>query len=231
MSCCRRGSPGPRGKCCATSVEPARLPAAASAAGRLLAALCLSALAACSLVREPGPSAPSARPANTVAATPGSADAGPGRLLLARAERQLGAPYRFGGASPQGFDCSGLVRWVHGEAGITVPRTAAGQQLEARPVPVGELQAGDLVFFRIAGRAVDHVGIYAGDGRFLHAPRSGRTVGYDRLDDPWWSSRQAGAGRFWVPAARPSAAPATGSSEAAPDLPLDGRARDSHIQP
>lgn len=143
-------------------------------------------------------------------------DDAPGRVLLGLAERQIGAPYRFGGASPEGFDCSGLVRWIHGEAGITVPRTAAGQQLEARPVAADALRPGDLVFFRVGGRAVDHVGIYAGDGRFLHAPRRGRTVGYDRLDDPWWAGRHAGSGRFWSPA---------------PKLPLDGRTPDSDTGP
>ncbi len=179
---------------------------------------------ACSLVREPAlPSLPTSVESADAAAPVQAADDAPGRVLLGLAERQIGAAYRFGGASPDGFDCSGLVRWVHGAAGITVPRTAAGQQLEARPVAAGSLRPGDLVFFRIAGRAVDHVGIYAGDGRFLHAPRRGRTVGYDRLDDPWWASRRAGAGRFWLPGGRLPAA--------APEFPLDGGARDSDTEP
>lgn len=183
----------------------------------LLALVGLPLLVACSLVREPTlPSLPGPAVSADAAPPAPSADDAPGRLLLGLAQRQIGAPYRFGGASPGGFDCSGLVRWIHGEAGITVPRTAAGQQIEARPVPADALRPGDLVFFRISGRSVDHVGLYAGDGRFLHAPRRGRTVGYDRLDDPWWASRHAGSGRFWSPA---------------PKLPLDGGALDSDTGP
>lgn len=183
---------------CAKSAE-------AVAAGRLrrlfLAVALLPVLAACSLVRAPLP--PPVPPTDVIPVDPApvAGAAAAGRRLLELAERQLGAPYRWGGATPAGFDCSGLVRWVHGEAGITVPRTAAGQQIEARPVAARELLPGDLVFFRIDGRGVDHVGVYAGDGRFVHAPRSGRAVGYDRLDESWWAARYAGAGRFWEPAA------------------------------
>ncbi len=168
----------------------------------LAAILLLPLLSACSLVRAPevGTSSPGVQVSGAAAVGTVAEDPSPGRLILELAERQRGAPYRFGGASPQGFDCSGLVLHVHGLAGLTVPRTAAGQSLHARPVQPSELKAGDLVFFSVAGRGreVDHVGIYAGDGRFLHAPRAGRSVGYDRLDDPWWAARFAMAGRFWA---------------------------------
>ena len=170
----------------------------------LVSIVLLPLLSACSLVRAPMVAAPPATvPAPDTAGTV-SLESSPGRLILVLAERQLGAPYRFGGASPEGFDCSGLVLHVHGLAGLTVPRTAAGQSLQARPVQRADLQAGDLLFFssRGRGREVDHVGIYAGDGRFVHAPRTGRDVGYDRLDDPWWAARFAMAGRFWAEAAQ-----------------------------
>jgi cell wall-associated NlpC family hydrolase len=181
----------------------------------LAAIVLLPLLSACSLVRAPTvAAAPATVPAPDTAGTL-SVDPSPGRLILVLAERQIGAPYRFGGASPDGFDCSGLVLHVHGLAGLTVPRTAAGQSLQARPVQGADLQAGDLLFFasRGRGRAVDHVGIYAGDGRFVHAPRTGRDVGYDRLEDPWWAARFAMAGRFWadpVQARPPGAAPPSG---------------------
>ena len=137
----------------------------------------------------------------------------PGARLLGIAERFVGAPYRYGGHSPlEGFDCSGLVWHVHELAGLAVPRTAQAQHGAARPVAAPQLQPGDLVFFASRRRSVDHVGIYVGDGRFLHAPRSGRPVGYDRLDDGWFAPRFVGAGRFWTapvpaPAAPPSLAP------------------------
>jgi cell wall-associated NlpC family hydrolase len=121
-----------------------------------------------------------------------------GARLLRLAETQIGAPYRYGGDTPRGFDCSGLVRYVHAQAGLTVPRTAAGQMLAARRVPLDALAPGDLLFFASDGTQIDHVGIYAGDGRFLHAPRTGRPVGYDRLDDEWYAPRARAAGRFWT---------------------------------
>ena len=75
----------------------------------------------------------------------------------------------------------------HELAGIVVPRTAFEQHAAAQAVPESALQPGDLVFFASRRGRVDHVGIYAGDGRFVHAPRTGRPVGYDRLDDGWFS--------------------------------------------
>ncbi len=121
-----------------------------------------------------------------------------GALLLGLAEQYLGAPYRYGGSAPDGFDCSGLVLRVHALAGIGVPRTALEQQAAAQPVPRVALLPGDLLFFAGRRGRVDHVGIYAGDGRFVHAPRTGRPVGYDRLDDSWFATRFVGAGRFWT---------------------------------
>ena len=120
-----------------------------------------------------------------------------GTRIAVLAESQLGAPYRFGGDSPQGFDCSGLVRYVFGQAGIAVPRTAQQLQQAAEPVPADHLQPGDLVFFRIASGRVDHVGIYVGDGEFVHAPRSGRPVRSELLGDNYYQRRYAGAGRLW----------------------------------
>jgi cell wall-associated NlpC family hydrolase len=93
------------------------------------------------------------------------------------ANRLTGIPYRWGGASPRvGFDCSGFVRYVYGRLGIELPHHAATQYRRGH-VARGSLRAGDLVFFSGLG----HVGIYAGRGRFIHAPRSGTTVRWSRL--------------------------------------------------
>ena len=140
------------------------------------------------------------QPTATAPAGGGVPDAG--TQLVGAAMAQLGAAYRYGGDSPQqGFDCSGLVAYVYGQQGIAVPRTAAQQFAAARPVRESELSPGDLVFFRLAGpRAeVSHVGIYTGQGRFVHAPQSGRRVSEASLSDEYYRERLAGYGRFIEP--------------------------------
>ena len=96
--------------------------------------------------------------------------------LGARAARlartQLGVPYSWGGASPTGFDCSGLVMWVYGRLGISLPHNAAALYGVGRPVARSALRPGDLLFFSGLG----HVGLYVGHGRMIHAPQSGRNV-------------------------------------------------------
>jgi cell wall-associated NlpC family hydrolase len=102
----------------------------------------------------------------------------PGLRAVQIANHLTGTPYRWGGASPRaGFDCSGLVQYVYGKVGIRLPHHAAGQYGHGRRVARGSLRAGDLVFFSGLG----HVGIYAGGGKFIHAPRRGTTVRWSRL--------------------------------------------------
>ena len=102
----------------------------------------------------------------------------PGLRAVQIANHLTGIPYRWGGASPRsGFDCSGLVQYVYGKVGISLPHYAAGQYGHGRRVSRESLRAGDLVFFSGLG----HVGIYAGGGKFIHAPRSGTTVRWSRL--------------------------------------------------
>jgi cell wall-associated NlpC family hydrolase len=127
------------------------------------------------------------RPGNT---------ATPGERLVQIAAGLIGTPYRFGGDTPRGFDCSGLVFYSFDKLGIEVPRTAAEQRRAAQGVKREALSPGDLVFFRTSARKVDHVGIYAGKGRFIHAPRSGHVVSYAYLDDPYYRAHFAGAGRL-----------------------------------
>lgn len=156
----------------------------AHAARSLLLAVLLSLLAACAPFRHGLPSE--------------GATADPGRAVLEAAESRIGAPYRYGGSGPEAFDCSGLVAYAHRQAGITVPRTAAEQFSKANPVERRELRPGDLVFFRLSGRDVGHVGIYAGDDRFVHAPQSGGHVRLASLEDEWYRQRFVGGGRFYA---------------------------------
>jgi cell wall-associated NlpC family hydrolase len=109
----------------------------------------------------------------------------------------VGVPYHFGGADLQGFDCSGLAVFVHESVGLEIPRSAEAQRRAARPVSLDALSPGDLVFFRIRSRHVNHVGIYAGGGRFIHAPRSGEVVSYGDLRHAYYRKYLVGAGRFW----------------------------------
>jgi cell wall-associated NlpC family hydrolase len=123
---------------------------------------------------------------------------GDGGIPVAQAATQfVGAPYHFGGADLQGFDCSGLAVYVYERAGVEIPRTAREQQAAARPVAVDALSPGDLVFFRIHSRHVNHVGIYTGGGRFIHAPRSGETVSYGSLTTGYYHKHFVAGGRFW----------------------------------
>jgi cell wall-associated NlpC family hydrolase len=94
---------------------------------------------------------------------------------------------------PDGFDCSGLVRFIYDQVGIPVPRTAAEQFSAAKPIQLTGLEPGDLLFFRTHGQRISHVAIYTGEGRFIHAPRSGQPVEFRMLDDEYYRTRLAGA--------------------------------------
>jgi cell wall-associated NlpC family hydrolase len=172
--------------------------------------LAMLVLAGCSLVRAPGPvantsdtvgSSEGANAGASPAVSRGAVGVDPGTVIARTAAQLIGAPYQFGGADVQGFDCSGLAVYAHERVGLQIPRTAEEQRRAAHPVALQALEPGDLVFFRIrhhlGGRRVDHVGIYAGDGKFIHAPRSGGVVSYADLHDGYYRKHLAGAGRFW----------------------------------
>lgn len=125
---------------------------------------------------------------------------GPRKRVIQRAHELIGTPYKWGGMSEtSGFDCSGLLVYLfRSEAGIEIPRTTTSMMnKDYLPVSRHELQPGDAVFFDNRGRGrVDHVGLYIGDNRFVHAPRTGAKIRIDSLDNRYWNQRYSSARRF-----------------------------------
>lgn len=117
-----------------------------------------------------------------------------GRRIVASSMQYLGVPYVFGGTTPNGFDCSGYVRYVFANAGIYLPRTADAQYECGYPVSTAELVPGDLVFFSTYEAGASHVGIYLGDGNFINASSS-RGVSIASLYSSYWGSCYIGARR------------------------------------
>lgn len=149
--------------------------------------LLVAAVAGCASTPHAPLNPPAAHAASTALYHPGA------RIAAA----QIGAPYRYGGASPRGFDCSGLVYYAYRKAGIHVPRTTRALLRNALHVSPGQLQPGDLVFFKLDRRPVSHVGIYTGNGRFIHAPSGGKRVSATAMNDPYWQARFIAAGRYY----------------------------------
>ncbi|UVM61119.1 C40 family peptidase [Pseudomonas sp. B21-010] len=117
--------------------------------------------------------------------------------VLSRAVNVLGTPYRWGGSSPsKGFDCSGLVKYAFNDATFDLPRTSNamaaghGEKVERK-----DLKPGDLIFFKLKSRRVNHVAIYLGNDRFIHAPRRGKSVSIDTLNKPYWDTHYVVAKR------------------------------------
>lgn len=131
----------------------------------------------------------------------------------------VGVVYRYGGSTPdQGLDCSGLIHYVFQEAtGVTLPRTARELARIGDRVPRSELAPGDLVFFNTRHAAFSHVGIYLGDGRFIHAPSTGHRIGVALLSSSYWKKRFDGARRLI--GAIPSLMPQAATSAQAAELP------------
>lgn len=151
-------------------------------------------------VGPPGVAPPvAAAPAPPPAPVPPWSDAAPPaplREVLATAVRLVGTPYRDGGADPGGFDCSGFVQYVFGRHGRRVPRTVSDQFTAGRPVPAGEVRAGDLLFFATLGDGPTHVAIALAGGRFVHAPSGRGRVRIERFDGRYWPPRFVGARRL-----------------------------------
>ncbi|WP_353234791.1 C40 family peptidase [Diaphorobacter ruginosibacter] len=117
--------------------------------------------------------------------------------LVSTAMGFIGVPYRRGGSSAEtGFDCSGFVRKIYEQAkGMMLPRVAKEQAAATEVIDKKDLRPGDLVFFNTMRRAFSHVGIYLGDGKFIHAPRSGASVRVEDMSASYWQRRFNGARR------------------------------------
>ena len=117
--------------------------------------------------------------------------------LVIQAMGLLGVPYKRGGISEEkGFDCSGFVRYMFEKSvGLVLPRRAEDQAKVTEEINRNELKPGDLVFFNTMKRTFSHVGIYVGDGKFIHAPRPGKSVRVDDMREAYWQKRFNGARR------------------------------------
>lgn len=120
-----------------------------------------------------------------------------GSEILAEAQNYLGTPYVSGGASPSGFDCSGFTYYVLKQCGYAPYRTPADQYRQGTAVDKSSLQPGDIVFFaNTYASGISHVGIYAGNGQFIHSPNSRSTVSYSDLTRGYWADHYYGARRM-----------------------------------
>ncbi len=144
------------------------------------------------------PSGPAGADTTTIDPPPPIAPAG-GPRIATLAHAQLGVPYRYGGATPAGFDCSGLVQYVYSAVGIRLPRTVGHQVRAGRSIGRAGLLPGDLVFFNTNGGGTSHVGIYISDQVFIHAPSTGKKVRSDSLADSYWRGRYVTARRILPP--------------------------------
>lgn len=105
-------------------------------------------------------------------------------IIVTEALGQIGRPYRYGGATPEGFDCSGLVQYSYAQGGVALPRTT-GEQLKAgQEIALSEAEPGDLLFYKLNGAL--HVALYVGDGRAVHAPARGKQVIVAPVAIPYW---------------------------------------------
>ncbi|MEM7432570.1 MAG: C40 family peptidase [Pseudomonadota bacterium] len=156
-------------------------------------------LIAASMVAGCG-SQPDVAPQPEVIAKPAPAKAPPStyRHTGDRAARialdQLGTPYRYGGSSPSGFDCSGLVQYSYSRAGLALPRTTQALWNDTQTVAARDMRVGDLLFFSIDGK-MSHVGMYIGNRKFVHAPSSGKYVSVANLDSGYYRNRLLRVGR------------------------------------
>src|SRR6202165_3650613 len=119
-----------------------------------------------------------------------------GGAAAIHALKMVAKPYHFGGSTPsRGFDCSGLVQYSFRQAGVALPRDTEQQRRASASIRVANLRRGDLLFFDQEGKKNSHVGIYLGNGKFVHAPSSGGQVRTDRLDSAYWKKHLSEARR------------------------------------
>lgn len=139
---------------------------------------------------------PSTKSAQQFSSAPAANNYGDANALVSSAMGFIGVAYRFGGTTPRGFDCSGFMQYVFRKVfAVNLPRTAAQQAGVGVHVSRSNLQPGDMVFFRTAGRRISHVGMYVGGNRMIHAPRTGKRIEITSLGNKYWSKRYATARR------------------------------------
>ena len=152
---------------------------------RLVSVLILASIVGCASQPAQEPQGP----INTTSKSHNHAD-----RAAAVAMQQIGTPYRYGGSTPQGFDCSGLIYYSYSKAGKNVPRTTGSLWSGIQPVAKHHMQVGDVLFFRIEGK-MSHVGMYIGDNQFVHAPSSGKVVTVGSLQSDFYRKALIRAGR------------------------------------
>lgn len=113
--------------------------------------------------------------------------------IVRTAKSYIGIKYRWGGTTQFGFDCSGFVQHVYKKNGINLPRGSRSQYYKGRRISLVYAEPGDLVFFRINGSKISHVGIYLGNYEFIHSPRSGKKISRASINNSYWKKRYAGA--------------------------------------
>ena len=120
-----------------------------------------------------------------------------GEKLVNLAKSKLGCRYVWGATGPNTFDCSGLTSWCYKQLGISIPRTSLAQSKSGKAVNKSDLQPGDLIFWKTTSAEVGHVGMYVGNGQFIHAPNKSKPVKYDSLDNSYYKSRYVRARRYY----------------------------------
>lgn len=158
--------------------------------GLVLVVTAAAGLAGCS-VHQTATNIPESR--SPVVVIPPSAKAA-GARAAGIALQQVGVPYRYGGSTPSGFDCSGLVYYSYSRVGMSVPRTTGQLWERVEPVARDDLRAGDLLFFSMAGK-MSHVGLYLGDDQFVHAPSTGKVVSVESLQSEYYNRAFIRGGR------------------------------------
>ncbi|WP_373795935.1 C40 family peptidase [Neisseria dentiae] len=159
-----------------------------------LAALGLAACGTTSGKRQAGSAASAVKPVRINPAM----QADGGRELIMQSMDLVGTPYRWGGTTDAGFDCSGMIQYLYKNAlGVNLPRTSRDMAAASKRISKSNLKAGDLVFFNTSGRGISHVGLYIGNDQFIHAPSSGKVIQTEKLSKPYYASRLVKAGTYF----------------------------------
>ena len=117
--------------------------------------------------------------------------------IVRTAKRYIGVKYKNSGSTPFGFDCSGFVKFVYKKNSINIPRNARDQFTFGKKISLKSAKPGDLVFFKILGKKISHVGIYIGNYKFIHSPSSGKRVSYASIKQTYWKKRFIGTATFF----------------------------------